>query len=99
MVWVKHVGSGSSSSLTGNCEEAGQDQPERSKKDPGQWEADMSEHRPGHWCEVWLKQPSAENLPSTPSSTFSPPLRASGTSRQHAIKSKDHASNFYELLV
>lgn len=37
MVWVKHVVSGSSSSLTGNCEEAGQDQPERSKKDPGQW--------------------------------------------------------------
>lgn len=87
MVWVKHVVWGSSSSLPGHCEEAGQDQPERSKKDPGQWEADMSEHRPGHWCEVWLKQPSAESLPSNPSPTFSPRLRASSTSRQHVIKS------------
>ena len=87
MVWVKRVVWGSSSSLTGNCEEAVQDQPERSKKDPGQWEADMSEHRPGHWCEVWLKQPSAESLPSNPSPTFSPPIRASRTSRQQVIKS------------
>ena len=89
-VWVKHAVMGSSSSLnSGSCGEAWRDQPERSGKDRGQWETDISEHRPGWWCEVWLEQHSAKSLPQS-SHAFSPPchpFRASSAPSHHAITS------------
>lgn len=62
-------------------------------------EADISEHRPGHWCEVWLKQPRCREPTLNPLLYFLPSLKGFRHLQTTCDQIKDHASNFYELLV